>query len=55
MKHRADRQEQLKRLDAWLLQLRDRHPLLFGLLVLALGTAVFGLAMLLKFLLQGGR
>ena len=55
MKHRADRRERLKRLDAWLLQLRGGHPLLFGLLGLALGAAVFGLAMLLKFLLQGGR
>ena len=47
------RQEQLRRLDAWLSMLHAKHPFLFNLLAVALVVGVFSLAMLLKVLLGG--
>ena len=45
---RSRRQEQLRRIDAWLRRLRVERPVMYLFLVLAAALVVIGLAELLK-------
>ena len=48
MSTREERQAAFRRGDRWLDDLHHRRPLVFGLLSLALGLGLFGLAMVLQ-------
>jgi hypothetical protein len=49
---RQQRQEKFARLDAWLQWLQKQHPFLALLLTAGIALLVFGLAMLLKWLVE---
>ena len=48
---RSRRQAELRRIDAWLLRLRDERPALYFVLVFAAALGVVGLTALLRVLL----
>jgi hypothetical protein len=49
---RQRRQEQLRRLDAWLQKPHQEHPILHWLLAIGIAVAVLAVAMLLRWLLE---
>jgi hypothetical protein len=49
---RQRRQEEFKRLDAWLEKLYREHPVLHWLLAIGIAMAILAVAMLLRWLLE---
>lgn len=52
---RSQRQEELRRIDAWLDRLHEENPVLHWLLAIGIVAGVFAFAMFLKWLLTGSR
>jgi hypothetical protein len=49
---RHQRQSQFRQINLWLQRLHADHPILFDLLAVAIALVLFGVAMLLKRILQ---
>jgi hypothetical protein len=45
-------QQQLREIDSWLQRFHKEHPIVFDLLAVGIGLALFAVAMFLKWILE---